>query len=119
MNYRFYNNNPFNRKTSDCSIRAIALATGRKWDDVYKEISDNARKKGYMMNSVSYLEDYLDDRYPRTCHYSKTINEFVNEFPKGKYVVSMPNHLTTVIDGINYDTFPTLNRKMWCAWKIE
>lgn len=34
--YVYYNNNPLGRQVSDCSVRAIALATERSWDSAYE-----------------------------------------------------------------------------------
>jgi len=119
MKYKYYNANSHNNKVEDCSIRAISLATNRSWDDTYKDLSEHARKKGMMMDNVKSIEDYLDERYPRVCHYSRTVSEFIDEYHIGVYVISMPGHLSCIIDGINYDTFDTTNRKMWCSWLVE
>lgn len=117
--YKYYNANSHDRHVSDCSVRAISLATNRTWDDAYKELSEQARKRGMMMDNVKFIEDYLDERFDRVCNYSHTVGEFMEENPHGIYVISMPGHLTCVIDGVNYDIFDTRNRQMWCAWLIE
>jgi len=117
--YRYYNANSHNKQVEDCTIRSIATATGESWDNTYQELSEYARKKGLMMDSVKSIESYLDERYPRVCNYSHTVAEFMEEYPYGVYVVSMPNHLTCIIDGVNYDTFDTTNQPMWCAWLIS
>ena len=117
--YKYYNANSHNRHISDCSVRAISLATDRTWNDTYRDLSENARRRGMMMDSIVFVEEYLDERYPRVCHYSHTVGEFIKENPRGVYIISMPGHLTTVIDGINYDIFDTTDREMWCAWMVE
>ena len=117
--YKYYNNNPFNRDISDCSLRTISLLTNRDWHEVYNELSYLANKDGLMMDSVIFIEDYLDNKYPRECHYSKTVGEFANEYPYGKYAVTMLGHITPIIDGIIYDTFDPSDKIMRCAWKIE
>jgi hypothetical protein len=33
--FKYYNANPLGRHVSDCSVRAISLATGRSWDETY------------------------------------------------------------------------------------
>ena len=116
--YRYYNANPYNRHIDDCVVRSISLLTGRSWDEVYDEISDIASDNRLMFDSVEFVEQYLDNRYPRECHYSKTLEEFIDEHPKGKYAVSMDGHLTAVIDVICYDTFNPLRRVIRCVWKI-
>lgn len=116
--YEFYNANNHNRHINDCTIRAISKATKQTWDKTYSELSNAARKRGMMMDSVEFIEEYLDERYERVCHYSKTVGEFIDECPYGTFIISMPGHLTCVVDGVNYDTFDTTHRKMWCAWEV-
>ena len=117
--YKYYNNNPHNRHIDDCTLRAISLLTNRSWNEVYEELSHLANQDSLMMDSVVFLEDYLDDRYPRECHYSKTIGEFANEYPYGKYAVSTNGHLTAIVNGNIMDTFDPSNRIMRCAWRID
>ena len=55
----YYNNNPFGRHVNDCSVRAIALATERSWDETYRELSNFARKEGITFSEVEFINDYL------------------------------------------------------------
>ena len=97
----------------------MSLLTNRSWNEVYEELSYLANQDSLMMDSVVFIEDYLDDRYPRECHYSKTIGEFANEYSKGRYAVTTNGHITAIIDGIIYDTFNPSDKIMRCAWKIR
>ena len=119
--YKYYNNNPLNNHIDDCTIRAISLLENKSWNETYDELSRLANRDALMMDSVVFVEKYLDERYPRICYNSKTVEEFVNEHKNGKYAITMVGHITPLIDGTIYDTFnPTLhNRLMRCAWKIE
>ena len=117
--YRYYNANPHGRHIDDCSLRAISLLTDRDWHEVYDELSYLANKDSLMMDSVIFIEDYLDDRYSRECHYSKTVGEFAREYPYGKYAITMDGHITALINGKIIDTFNPSNRVMRCAWRIE
>lgn len=116
--YRFYNANKYGNRINDCTIRAISLATHRSWDNTYKELSNEARKMGLMMDSIEFIENYLDKRYKRVCH-NITVEEFIDTHPYGTYIISMPGHLSCVINGVNYDTFNPKNRQMWCSWLVE
>lgn len=102
----------------DCSIRALAMATGMTWDDAYDELAINGRELGLMMDSVESIEDYLDYNFERMCHYSKTLEEFCEEFPIGRYIVSMNGHLTTVINGDVIDSFDPSERIIRCSWYV-
>lgn len=117
--YQYYNANPKQRHTDDCVVRSLSLLTNKSWSEIYDELSDLANEDAYMIDSVAFVEDYLDDRYKRTCHYSKTLAEFVNEFPFGKYAVTMNGHITAVIDGVIFDTFDPSKRIIRCSWEIE
>ncbi len=116
--YKYYNNNPYQRHIDDCVVRSISVLTGKTWDETYDELSDKASDNGMMFDSVEFVEDYLDSKYPRECHYSKTLKEFIEERPYGKYAVTMNGHITAVIDGVVYDTFSPLNRVIRCAWRV-
>lgn len=117
--FKYYNKNPFNRRIDDCVIRAISLLTNRGWGETYDELAFLSAKQGYMTDNVEFVEDYLDDRFPRECHYSKTVGEFAKEHPYGKYAITMQGHITALIDGTIYDTFDPSDRVMRCAWKIK
>lgn len=117
--YRYYNNNPHNRFIDDCVVRSISLLTNREWADVYDELSDLASDKSLMFDSVEFVENYLDNRYPRECHYSKSVEEFAKEYPIGKYAVSTNGHLTAIINGDIIDSFDPSKKIMRCAWRIQ
>ena len=116
--YRFLNQNSHQRFIDDCTVRAISLAENRTWNETYDKLSDLARSKGLMFNSVEFIEDYLDYFYKRECHDSVTVGEFADKHIKGTFLVTMPNHITVIIDGIIYDTFDPSERIMRCAWKV-
>lgn len=116
--YRYLNQNPKGRHLDDCVLRAISLVTNRTWEDVYNELVELSGDEGYLFNNVTFVEDYLDDRYPRECHYAKTIGEFANEYPYGKYLATTNSHIVAIIDGIIYDTFNPSNKILRCVWQI-
>ena len=61
--YRYYNANPLGRKVNDCTIRAIALATGESWDSTYNYLSDYAQQEAVMMDNVMYIDKFLDKNF--------------------------------------------------------
>lgn len=119
MPYRYYNANPLKNNVADCTTRAISLAENNSWDYTYNKLSKLAQRRGKMLDSVDFIEEYLDSKYRRQCHYSKTLDEFIKEHPKGTYLVTMPNHITCVIDGYVYDTFNCLKNIIRCAWQVK
>lgn len=47
------------------------------------------------------------------------VGDFVERCNEGIYLITMPNHITTAIDGVIYDTFDCRNRTLWSVWKVE
>ena len=117
--YKYHNANARGNFVNDCVVRAISVAQGKSWDETYEELSDIAQEEGILLDDVNFVEGYLDERYKRACHYSKTVGEFLEEHPKGTYLVTMEGHITVIIDGVLYDIFDCRNRRMWCAWYVN
>ena len=117
--WKYYNANSKGNFVNDCVVRAISVAESKSWDKTYEELSDIAQSEGILLDDVNFVEGYLDKRYPRACHYSKTVGEFLYEHTKGTYLITMQGHITVIKDGILYDTFDCRARRMWCAWKVK
>ena len=116
--WKFYNANPQKNNVQDCVVRSISKAEGKTWDETYEELSKIAQMEGILLDDVDFVENYLDKRYRRQCHHSKLVGEFMEEHPKGTFLITMPNHITVIQDGILYDTFDCRQRRMWCAWNV-
>lgn len=117
--YKFYNANARGRFTNDCVIRAISLAEDKTWNETYDELSEIAQHNGIILDDVNFVEPFLDNRYKRMCFRKKYVGDFIEEHPKGTYLITMKGHITCVIDGVLYDTFDCRDRVMWCAWKVR
>lgn len=116
--WKYYNANPEGNNVSDCVVRSISKAEGKTWDETYTELSIIAQKEGILLDDVDFVERYLDKRYRRQCHHSKTVGEFMEEHCSGIYLITMQGHITVIIDGVLYDTFDCRERRMWCAWSV-
>lgn len=117
--YRYYNANPNKSNIEDCSIRALSVAEDISWDKAYDMLSDSARKLGLMQSDVNAIEEYLDLRYDRVPVYEETVGEFMDNHPRGTYLITMPSHITVLKEGINYDTFDSSKRRIWGAWRVK
>lgn len=117
--YRYYNANPNKSNIEDCTIRALSVAEGISWDRAYDMLSDSARELGLMQSDVNAIEEYLDIRYKRVPIYEETVGEFIDNHPRGTYLITMPGHITVLKNGINYDTFNSSKRIIWSAWKVR
>lgn len=104
LNFTKKNNNPKGKKTCDCTIRAIAEASGKDYYEVYKDLYETSVKSGYMLNEKR-CEDKLLEQYgftkmkqPRKDDGTKyTVGELDQLISKNEVaVVSMAHHLTCV-----------------------
>lgn len=100
--YKYHNQNPLGRNTADCVIRSISMAEGKSWDKTYDELSEIAQMEGRLLDDVEFVESYLDKRYKRACHYSKTVGEFARGHRKGTYLVTMQGHISCVKNRSDY-----------------
>lgn len=105
------NANPGKRRVGDCVVRAIAVATGRPWVDVYDDLHAIGRVE-YDMPSSNWLWGLYLYRMgfepfvlPEACAECVTIREFARRFPVGRYIIGTGTHAVAVIDGDYIDTF--------------
>lgn len=119
MAYKYYNANSRGNYVNDCTVRAISVAEGKTWDETYEELSDSAQEEGTLLDDVDFIENYLDDRYRRVPHYARTVEEFIEEYPYGTFLITMDGHITVVIDNVLYDTFDCRDRIMRSAWEVR
>ena len=120
--FQFYNANPRGKRVNDCTIRAIACATGKKWDDVYRELSEFARAQAVMPDEVSYIDEYLERHFTRVSNEftpKSTVGEFADMRLPGRFVITMNGHITCCIDGTIYDTFDPSSRVIWNVYKVK
>lgn len=120
--FKFYNANPRGRRVNDCTVRAISLATGRTWDQTYRELSEFAQYLAIMPDDVIYIDAYLDGRFQNIymCKGNKkiTVGDFIKKHPNGTFLITMNGHITCVIDGVIYDTFDPSERFIWGVYKV-
>ena len=102
-------------KHGDCVIRALTIATGKRWDTVYWELCQVGRNFGDWGNANKvwrkYLRDhgYLQFSVPNTCPVCYTIRDFCRDYPRGVYIVCTGtrdgDHVVAVKDGSYYDSW--------------
>ena len=105
-------------KTSDCVTRAIAIATGLPYQQVYAAINAKIKDtrgragKGSARTGVhkpvyrTYLES-LGWRFVPTMGFGTgcKVHLKAEELPSGRIIASCSKHLVAVIDGVIHDTF--------------
>jgi hypothetical protein len=122
----------FKGKTGDCVTRAITLATGIPYKEVYEAINQLARaeRKGSRKSGVSSARNgvyrFTYERYLKSLGWRWTPTMKVGqgckthlraeELPAGRLVVIVSRHLTAVIDGVIYDTHDPSREGSRCVY---
>ena len=106
-----YNPNPYGKRGNDCVVRAITKAENSDWFTIYWRLALQGALLGDMPSIDSIWDNYLRDlgykRFvvPNECPRCYTLRDFCREYSQGTYLVKMPSHIATVIDGNYYDTW--------------
>lgn len=121
----------FTGSTGDCTVRAIAIAAGLPYREVYEAIHDatlgdrrlmaklelrygaNARRHAsprsgtFKAVTKRYLADVLGWRWTPTMGIGTgcRVHLRADELPAGRLIVSVSRHVTAVIDGVIHDTY--------------
>lgn len=113
------------KQKNDCTVRALALAERRPYDDVYNELAEAGRKCTHGFDMTKWMRDQ-PKRFERISFPAvkgqKRMNpvEFCIQYNKGTYIVQVAKHVYTVIDGVAYDTFHSHDERcIYAAFKVE
>ena len=128
----------FKGDTGDCACRAVAIATGRDYRDVYDEL-------------VAFARDHEPKSkrrrpsHPRTGYHADTLRNYLAQFglpwtptmqvgsgcqvhltaselPAGRLIVQLSKHFAAVIDGVLHDTYDSSRGGTRCVygyWTID
>jgi len=107
-------------KAGDCVCRAIAIATGKPYKEVYTELSELLKKSKLKYNTPrdglhrEIYQPYLESlgwKWIPTMMFGKgcTVHLQADELPKGRIVCRLSKHLTAVVDGVIHDTYDPRN----------
>lgn len=127
MEFVKFNQNPKQKRTTDCVIRAISFALGKTWEEVYRDLAEQGIKNGLMLNDRNNWKLYLKvlgynmERMPKTLNNKRyTVEQFADEIArKGcTYIVKIANHITVVKDKKLYDTWNCKNKCVGNYWII-
>lgn len=97
--------NPRKKRTNDCIVRSIANATGRPWADVLKELCEIGIELSNMPNAGEVVDEYMYRRkiFANQPSTKMTVAQFAKEHPVGRFVIGVPDHGVSMIDGDWYD----------------
>jgi len=109
------------KNVGDCVTRAIAIATGKDYLEIYNDINELAKRertgkrKKKISNARSGVYKQTDRKYLESLGWkwipcSKigvgcTMHLNENELPQGTIICQVTKHLVCVKDGVIYDTY--------------
>ena len=95
----------------DCTVRAIAIATGSAWVDTYLDLCLLGMVMSDMPSSNAVTAAYLKKKgfrrhtIPEEISEDYTVKDFCKDHPEGVYVIGIGTHMVCVIDGNYYDAW--------------
>ena len=109
--YIYCNPNPLGKRTGDCVVRAIAIATNRSWREAYREICKQGEidcdmpSANRVWGKLLEREGFRQFLIPEDCPACITVRAFCEMYPDGVYVIGTGNHAIACISGDYYDAF--------------
>lgn len=108
---RIYNDNPQGKRVDDCTVRAIAVATGESWEYTYIMLCIQGFMMADMPHSNAVWAAYLRSRgwkrsvIPNSCPDCYTVRDFALDNPHGNYILGTGTHAVAVVDGFIIDSW--------------
>lgn len=121
--WRKYNANPRGKSVGDCTVRALSVALGKPWAEVYCDIADMGLELCDMPSANAVWGEYLRrcgfrrHIIPDTCPACYTVEDFCIDHPKGTFIVALSGHVVCVKDGVLYDTWDSRNEVPIYYWE--
>lgn len=122
----------FKGETGDCVTRAIAIATGKPYAEVYREINELATTERAAKRRPSRSSARTGVRKTTTRRYLEaagwtwtptmrigtgcTVHLRADELPQGRLIVSVSKHIVAVIDGVIHDTHDCSREGTRCVY---
>lgn len=121
----------YNGNAGDCVCRAVSIASGRPYKEVYEALSHgnaNERRtngKKSARNGIHTKRKWFDD-YMQSLGFvwvptmkigsGCKVHLRSNELPEGRLVVSLSKHMAAVIGGVLHDTFDCSRAGTRCVY---
>jgi hypothetical protein len=110
------------REKRDCTVRALAICTGKSYEECIEIMAAVGRKKdrGVPFRMVAQKVARLSGAKFTQVKRSGTLNSFIKRFPEGTFYVTIKGHALAVKDGKVHDL---MKPKPYCilrkAWRVE
>ena len=109
-------------KVRDCAVRAISIATGKDYKEVYDALKELNGGKSCRNGTPKKVDKTYLKNIGWKWHATMKIGEGCithlckEELPKGTLIVQVSHHLTCVKDGVIYDTFDCSRGEKRCVY---
>ena len=136
--FHYYNANPKNRITGDCTFRAICTALEQSWEQTVMEMAELSCRTGYAINDSKGIERYLKEKgwikhpQPRKTNntkytgkeFCKWIKEDIVWATNGEQLKRIVaniggGHIVAIIDGKVNDTWDSTDGCIGNYWTKE
>ena len=124
--FHYYNANPKNRITGDCTFRAIATALEQSWETTVMEMAELSCKIGYAINDKKGIERYLECKgwkkhsQPRKANNTKyTGEDFCKKLANKdiRYIAMIGgHHIVAIVNGKVNDIWDSTDRCIGNYW---
>ena len=127
--FHYYNANPKNRITGDCTFRAVCTALEQTWEQTVMEMAELSCRTGYAINDKKGIERYLKEKgwtkhsQPRKADNTKyTGEEFCKQIAKKnvRYIANIGgHHIVAIIGKKVYDIWDSTDGTIGNYWTKE
>ncbi len=126
--YSYLNAHPYELLVDDCVKRAIVLTTQMDYYAVQQELNRHKRLTGATHyytddNPHAFVENVLHAEelsFPaRKGRPGMTGGEFCRRYPRGRFILDMPEHWTACVDGVIYDTWDPSDEIVCTAYRMK
>ena len=121
MAWKFLNLQPLGKLEEDCVTRAISLATGQDYKTIQEQlllISELFECEKLCVCCYKHLLDYVYNFERIEAVQGMTIEEFLEHFDTGIFIIRVDGHLTCAIDGNIIDTWDCTNKIVDIVWFV-
>ncbi|AZF89629.1 hypothetical protein [Pseudomonas phage Pae01] len=120
---RFFDASRRYGETNDCMVVSFAVV----WNTTYEKAHQHLKvkcKRGYRQGATQKRFSYADTWCPKTRMLyredakDKTLRQFAEENPEGRFWIAVKGHAIAIIDGVLYDHTNDKRRTIWHCWQV-
>ena len=99
----------------DCACRAIAIATGTPYGEVYRGLTEIGGRTPRNGTARVASTQYLESRGWRVHTFDEPSRIAIEHLPMGRMVLILERHMVAVIDRVIHDTYDPRSTASWTS----